>query len=195
MKGKRNVNRELIVMLGIFAAASWLMPSAAVAKSAAEERREIQQVSAETLKRLYELYPSARGPVESAAGYATFSNFGLKIFVMGSGRGKGVIVNNATGEKTYMKMVQVGGGVGIGAKKFRLVFVFQTTKALNDFVNKGWEFGGAAEGSAMWADQGAALEAAVSVMPGVWVYQITETGLAADAMIKGTKYYKDSALN
>jgi lipid-binding SYLF domain-containing protein len=195
MKDSRNAIRALTLMLGLFATASWLVPSAAVAKSAAEERKEIQQVSAQTLKRLYKLHPSARGVVESAAGYGTFSNFGLKIFVMGGGKGKGVIVNNASGEKTYMKMVQVGGGVGIGGKKFRLVFAFQTTRALNEFINKGWEFGGAAEGSAMWADQGAALETAISVMPGVWVYQITETGLAADAMVKGTKYYKDSALN
>ena len=36
---------------------------------------------------------------------------------------------------------------------------------------------------------------AISVMPGVWVYQLTDKGVALDAMVKGTKYYKDDDLN
>lgn len=28
-----------------------------------------------------------------------------------------------------------------------------------------------------------------------WVYQVTEKGLAAEVGLKGTKYYKDKALN
>ena len=44
----------------------------------------------------YKAQPSARKAVESAAGYAAFSNFGMKIFVAGGGSGKGVAVNNKT---------------------------------------------------------------------------------------------------
>jgi GGDEF domain-containing protein len=35
----------------------------------------------------------------------------------------------------------------------------------------------------------------MAVSPGVWLYQLTETGLALELTAKGTKYYKDDALN
>jgi len=94
-----------------------------------------------------------------------------------------------------MKMVEVQAGLGMGVKKFRVVFVFDTQKALNDFVNSGWEFGGQTTAAAKAGDQGAALTGAVSVAPGVWMYQLTDTGLAAEITGKGTKYYKDGDLN
>jgi hypothetical protein len=39
------------------------------------------------------------------------------------------------------------------------------------------------------------LAGAVSVMPGVWLYQMTDDGLALELTAKGTKYYRDDALN
>ena len=43
--------------------------------------------------------------------------------------------------------------------------------------------------------EGDYLAGAVSVAPGVWMYQLTDTGLAAEVTAKGTKYFKDSSLN
>jgi lipid-binding SYLF domain-containing protein len=163
--------------------------------SKAEKQKEVQKVSRETLARLYKAQPSAKKAVEGAAGYAVFSNFGMKILVAGGGSGSGIAVDNKTKKATYMKMVEVQAGLGMGVKKFRVVFVFDTQKALNDFVNSGWEFGGQTTAAAKAGDQGAALTGAVSVAPGVWMYQLTDTGLAAEITGKGTKYYKDSDLN
>ena len=160
-----------------------------------EKQNEVQKMSRETLARLYKAQPSAKTAVEGAAGYAVFSNFGMKIFVAGGGSGSGLAVDNKTKKATYMKMVEVQAGLGMGVKKFRVVFVFETQKALNDFVNSGWEFGGQTTAAAKAGDQGLALTGAVSVAPGVWMYQLTDTGLAAEITGKGTKYYKDSALN
>jgi len=167
----------------------------ALGASKAEKQKEVQKVSRETLARLYKAQPSAKKAVEGAAGYAVFSNFGMKIFVAGGGSGSGMAVDNKTKKATYMKMVEVQAGLGMGVKKFRVVFVFDTQKALNDFVNSGWEFGGQTTAAAKAGDQGAALTGAVSVAPGVWMYQLTDTGLAAEITGKGTKYYKDSDLN
>jgi lipid-binding SYLF domain-containing protein len=160
-----------------------------------DKQKEVQKVSRETLARLYKAQPSAKKAVEGAAGYAVFSNFGMKILVAGGGSGSGMAVDNKTKKMTYMKMVEVQAGLGMGVKKFRVVFVFDTQKALNDFVNSGWEFGGQTTAAAKSGDQGLALSGAVSVAPGVWMYQLTDTGLAAEITGKGTKYYKDSDLN
>ena len=119
----------------------------------------------------------------------------MKIFVAGGGSGKGIAVNNKTKALTYMKMAEIQAGIGLGVKKFQIVWVFETDKALSDFVNSGWEFGAQATAAAKSADKGSAYQGAVSVSPGVWLYQLTDAGLALELTAKGTKYYKDTDLN
>ena len=167
----------------------------AIAKSTDKERAEIRQDSQEILKRLYSVQPSARKLVESSAGYATFANFGTKILVVGGGAGKGIAVNRKTKAETFMKRVELQTGVGFGVKKFALVWVFSNQAALDKFVNSGWEFGGQATAAAEYGGDGAATQGALSVSPGVWLYQITDDGLALELTVKGTKYYKDDDLN
>jgi len=175
------------------------MPDLAFGKDTKEskdkDRAEIRKMTQETLSRLYKAQPSARKAVEGAAGYAVFSNFGMKIFVGGSGSGKGVAVNNKTKKDTFMKMFEVQAGLGMGIKKFRLVWVFENPKEFDAFINSGWELGAQANASAKTGSQGAALSGAMAVAPGVWVYQMTDDGLALELTAKGTKYYKDDNLN
>ena len=165
------------------------------AKKKEEARADIVKMSDATLSRLYKAQPQAKAAVAKAAGYAVFSNFGMKIFVAGSGTGKGVAVNNSTKKKTYMKMVEVQAGLGIGVKKFRLVWVFEKQKDLDAFINSGWELGGQTSAAAQASGQGAAFAGAMSVAPGIWLYQLTDDGLALELTAKGTKYYKDGDLN
>ena len=160
-----------------------------------QEREKVRSMASKNLSRLYEVRPSARAGIESAAGYGVFSNFGIKILVAGSGKGKGVVVNNRTKQETFMKMVEVQAGLGFGVKKFSVIFVYEQEQALNNFINQGWEFGGQATAAATIKDKGASFAGAVSVSPGVWMYQLTETGIAAEITGKGTKYYKDKKMN
>ena len=100
------------------------------AKEKDKERTDVRKASTSTLNALYTAVPASRKVVEASAGYATFSNFGMKILVAGSGSGKGD-----------------------------------------------------------------AYQGAISVSPGVWVYQLTDKGVALELTAKGTKYYKDDDLN
>ena len=165
------------------------------AKDKDKERAEVRKAADQALAAVYKLQPGARKAVESAAGYAAFSNFGVKVLVAGSGTGKGVAVDNRTKAVTYMKMGEVQAGLGFGVKKFHLVWVFENQQALQKFVNSGWEIGGQATASAKTGDKGAAYQGAVSVSPGVWLYQVSGDSLALELTAKGTKYYKDSDLN
>jgi lipid-binding SYLF domain-containing protein len=177
------------------ALAGALAPAASWAASKDEQRAEVRKVSKETLGRLYKVQPAAKQKVEKAAGYAVFSNFGMKILVAGGGKGEGVAVSNKTKKETFMKMAEMQAGLGFGVKKFRLVWVFDTAAAFDQFVNSGWEFGGQASAAAKTADQGSAMQGALSVAPGVWLYQLTDAGLALELTAKGTKYYRDDGLN
>ncbi|MGA7565241.1 MAG: hypothetical protein WBW53_04135, partial [Terriglobales bacterium] len=99
-----------------------------------QKQNDIRDMAHKTLQRLYEAQPKARLAVKGAAGYAVFSNLGVKILVAGSGMGKGIAVNNKTKRETFMKMLELQGGLGMGVKKFSVVFVFDNQKAFNSFV-------------------------------------------------------------
>ena len=171
-------------------------------KTEAEKQEEIKQEKAdirkmvnETLNRLYKLQPGAKSSISKSAGYAVFNNFGMKIFVAGSGSGKGILFDKKKNKEVFMKMFEAQAGLGIGVKKFSVVFVFDKQSNVDDFVNSGWEFGGQASAAAKMGEEGGAMQGAMSVSPGVWMYQLTDDGLALELTGKGTKYYKDDDLN
>ena len=166
-----------------------------VAKSKAEKQAEARKKADATLQRLYKAQPSAQAAIKKAAGYAVFNNGGAKILVAGAGKGKGLAVENATKKVTYMKMREIQAGLGMGVKKFSVIFVFETKDGLEKFINSGWEFGGQTTAAAKTGDGGGSLQGAVSVSPGVWMYQMTDKGLALELTGKGTKYSKDDDLN
>ena len=166
-----------------------------VAKSKEEKQAEARKKADATLQRLYKAKPSAQAAVNSAAGYAVFNSGGAKILVAGAGRGSGIAVDKGTKKVTYMKMREIQAGLGMGVKKFSTIFVFETKDALNKFINSGWEFGGQSTAAAKTGDGGGSLQGAVSVSPGVWMYQMTDKGLALELTGKGTKYFKDDDLN
>jgi lipid-binding SYLF domain-containing protein len=167
----------------------------ALADGKQDKQDKIKKTAKETLEELYKVQPSARKAIQASAGYAVFSNFGMKILVAGSGSGKGMAVDNKTNKITYMKMIEVQAGLGIGAKKFKLVWVFENKVDLDAFINSGWELGGQTSAAAQLNDQGKSLTGAMSVKPGVWLYQMIGDGLAVELTAKGTKYYKDDDLN
>jgi len=190
----RTVVQSLAICCAL-AGALALAPATSWAASKDEQRAEVRKISKETLARLYKVQPAAKQKVEKAAGYAVFSNFAMKILVAGSGKGEGVAVSNKTKKEVFMKMAELQAGLGFGVKKFRLVWVFDTPAALDKFVNSGWELGTQATAAAQTSGKGVAAAGALPVSEGVWLYQLTDDGLALELTAKGTKYYKDDELN
>jgi lipid-binding SYLF domain-containing protein len=161
-----------------------------------KKKSEVRKMAADSLKRLYKIQPAARDAVERSAGYAVFSNTGVKILVSGSGKGQGIAVNRKTKAETFMKMFELQAGLGFGVKKFKVIFLFDNEKALNHFIDSGWEFGGQTDAAAKSGEgKGASAAGAVSVSEGVWMYQLTDKGLALEITLKGSKYYKDDDMN
>ena len=173
----------------------WMAGTALAADSKEAQRAEIRKSSQSILNQLYKIQPSARKVVDASVGYAVFSNFGMKILFAGGGTGHGIAVDQATKKETFMKMLEVQAGLGMGIKKFKAVFIFQSKEALDAFINSGWEASAQTTMAAIDGDKGLALQGAISVSPGVWVYQITDQGLVLDATLKGTKYYRNDELN
>ena len=163
-------------------------------KTVAQQRQDILVKNQAILKQLYAAQPKAKDLIEKSAGYATFSNFGMKILIAGGGTGSGVVISKDK-KSVFMNMAEVQAGLGIGIKSFQNIFVFQTDAAMNDFVNSGWTFGGQVTAAAKYEKDGDAYQDATVVAPGVLMYQLTDSGLAAEITGKGTKYYKNTDLN
>lgn len=161
----------------------------------AKKIENINKMRQETLAILYKQKPTARNEINKGAGYAVFSNIGMNLLLLSTGNGYGVAHDNKTGKDIYMKMLSGGVGVGLGVKDFRGIFIFQNRKAFNYFVEHGWTGQAQADAAAKADDKGQAAAASYEVAPGVKLYQLTKNGIAVQATIQGTKYWKDDELN
>ena len=199
MKIHRLAPTLLALVIGVFclnnAAFAQFSNPFGPSKTVAQQRQEILKKNEDILQALYKVQPKAKELIEKSEGYATFSNFGMKILIAGGGTGSGVVIQKDGIKPVYMNMAEVQAGLGLGIKSFQNIFVFQTKAALNDFVNSGWTFGGQVTAAAKYENNGDAYQDAVAVAPGVLMYQLTDSGLAAEITGKGTKYYKNTDLN
>src|SRR5262249_53878794 len=103
----------------------------------AEQQAAIRKETQVTLAKLYKASPGAKQAISKAAGYAAFDNFGMNLLLLSTAHGKGIAVAKAAKNETFMKVLSVGAGLGVGAKDFRVVFVFETPRALDNFIHSG----------------------------------------------------------
>ncbi len=182
------------VALGLSGSAALFGPKGG---SVEEKRSAARKDRDEILAKVFAAYPDTKAKLKSAAGYGTFNNKNLNLFLLSSGHGYGMVTDKG-GKETFMAMASLGGGVGIGAKDLSVVFIFKTPEVMRKFVESGWQFGGEADATAKVGDKGAAAskEAAADTAANVFeIYQLTDTGVALQATVAGTKYWKDADLN
>lgn len=168
--------------------------STTVGNTRAEKRQAILNMKNEVLADLYKIKPDVKAQIANSPGYAVFSNANVYLIFASVGGGHGVVTDNRTGKHTFMKMGEVGVGLGLGLKDFRGVFVFHNAETMNRFVEQGWDFGAQADAAAKASDMGKAVGGELSV-DNITIYQLTESGLALQVTVKGTKYWKDDDLN
>ena len=157
-----------------------------------ERRQAIQDMRQEVLTELYSRKPDTRAQIASASGYAVFSNANINLLLASFGGGIGVV--RANGSDTYMRMGEVGIGIGAGVKDFRAIFVFHNNDALERFMGVGISVGRQADAAAKAGDLGGSVSGE-AILDNVTVYQLTQSGLALQATIKGTRYWQDTDLN
>jgi lipid-binding SYLF domain-containing protein len=160
-----------------------------------EAKKERQKTNSETLIKLYKYAPKAKEMIANSYGYATFTNIGVNLIILSAEGGKGMAYNNKTGEIIYLNMGSGGVGFGLGVKDFKAIFLFENKEVFDSFVNSGWEANAQADAAAKAGEHGGAINAAITIAPGVRLYKLTENGLAFQATIQGTKYWKDGDLN
>lgn len=187
------MNLSKIVPLG--ALALTLTTTGAFAATKAEKQAEVRKVAASSLQEFYKSDPKLKSQVEKAPGYAVFSTFGISFLIGGAG-GKGLVHDNKTRKDVFMHLAQASAGVQAGLAQSRTLIIFKTAEAMNNFVSKGWEFGGGGVGGAAVDDKGLpGGGSGENLISDALYYTLTRNGLQGGGAVAGTKVWKDDELN
>ena len=185
-------------------------------KTMLEKQQYVREMRGGTLALLYHFRPGLEERIRDAAGYGVFSNVNIHLLLLSTGHGYGVVVDNSDDTETFMRMAEVGAGVGAGLKDLRAVFVFPTEEVMETFTNKGWSFAGQAQAVAKADEIGAGVGASADVSRsgasgsiagessttragtysrGIEIYRLTKSGVALHATLAGTRYWRDKKLS
>ena len=166
------------------------------ASASPEERRaKLLQMRDATLYDMYEIRPGVRDEVQRAVGYAVFDASQVNVVLFVGGLGGGVLVDNATGKETFMKMTRAGTGPGVGYKSFRQLLVFKDRGLFDTFKTLGADVGASADATMKIGGKGMAIDPNTSFNPLLSVYQITDRGALLQANWGGVAYLPDANLN
>ena len=187
--------RKKFIQLLLFVLVLMTASTVAAKETPDQLRAKLNNMSEQVLARMYEKYPSSRAAVQNSYAYCTISASGIKWGFWGDDHGRGVAVNNDTGQRIYVKMSEITVGINFGAKEYDLLFVIANKAAWDRFISGNIKFG--SEVSAQVSDgvSGGTFANATVVANGVWVYQLDKKGLAVELSLKGARISPYKTLN
>jgi lipid-binding SYLF domain-containing protein len=163
-------------------------PSAAAGLTplSAEQKRDLAEGHADTLRRLYAISPSSRQLVEDAAGVLVFPRALSAGLVVGGEIGNGQLMVKGR-HAGYYRTTSASVGLQAGAQSKALVFLFTTPDALRRFQDsQGWSVG--ADASVALLKIGANGEIDInSARAPIVAFALTNMGLMANLTVEGTK--------
>jgi lipid-binding SYLF domain-containing protein len=172
-----------------------LAAGGALAQTEKEKKQaEIKKVTTASLEKFYKADPKLKEAVAKSPGYAVFTTYGLS-FIIGGAGGKGLVHDMKTKKDTFMEMAQASAGLQIGAAESETLIIFKSPKAMGQFVDSGWEFGGGGAVQAGAAGKSVGGAGGENVIADASYYTLTKNGLQAGGALAGTKFWKDKDLN
>ena len=188
--------RKRFIQFILFALVLMTASTVLAAKQTPEQQRaKLNEMSGQVLERMYQKYPSAERAMQKVYGYCTISASSIKWGFWGDDHGRGVAVNNETGQRIYMKMKEVSLGVNFGAKEYDLLFVILNKEAWDRFISGNIKFGTEVSAQAYDGITGDTFADATIIANGVWVYQLDKKGLAVELTFKGARISPYRTLN
>ena len=190
-------NAAALLLACVVAVPAFAENDAVSPAEAAKERKAILAMRDATLKRLYKVKPSVRNEIAKAEGYAVFDANQANVILLVAGNGDGVLVDNATGQNTFMTMKRLGTGPGLGFKKYKQVLVLKSRKLVDTFKTVGADVSASGDATIKLSEhqEGKGADHVVSLDPMVSVYQLTDRGVLLQANWGGMAYLPNAALN
>jgi len=145
-------------------------------------------MSDRTIATLLETQAEASELLEQCLGYAVIKMQVTKIPVFGAGGGYGVVKDERTGVRSYIKVSRFELGGGLGAQVYKVVIFFSDEKLLARTIAGAWHFDAGAEAGA----GDTAIEGNMNTgEEGYRAFKIAESGAAATVTVRiacGTPY-------
>ncbi len=160
-----------------------------------ETRKHLLSMSDDTLKELYQKYPDLKQKIDSAYGYGVFEGQAVNLILYVAGNGLGVVYDNKTKTPIFMNAVRAGTGPGVGYKSMHGILIFDNKTVFDQFTNIGLQMSASGDAMLKVAGKGAGDGKAISLIPGVTMYQMVNNGLVLQANWGATEFLKDPNLN
>jgi len=153
--------------------------------STEEKLAYFEGLERETLARLVKEEPKTEAELAQAVGYAVIEKKVVKVPMIGAGGGAGVVVEKASGKKSYLRVPQLQFGLGWGGRAEKVILIFQDLEKLRDLANGTWKAGIEAEAAAKAGNVGAAGGGGTGdlMKEGFTTYVLTDAGVSATATI------------
>jgi hypothetical protein len=177
-----------LVMSGLFLQTACLSPAGeTVDAQRASAMKMHDRVLAQTTKR----FPELQGQIDQAAGYAVFDTGVIKILIVGTASGYGVVVDQKAGTRTIVDDFVIALGPGIELSNTVGVAVLHTPEA----VEAGeWDFGADASIGFQIGSFGGDTSA-IAMHEGSTMYRDMNNGIQLHASVFWAKIAEDEELN
>lgn len=151
-----------------------------------EERDTVETMAEQTVTELCAEHSDLPGKLEASPGRMVLDVRLVKIPVLGGGRGKGMVIDHRTGDKTFIKATRIELGGGWGARSYKMLLVFEDEQVLERVQRGTWTFALGAEATAGKASvEGSSSD--VNQDAGYEVYTMTDGGASATYTLRAVR--------
>jgi hypothetical protein len=172
------VARFALLAVAAAAAAGCVSPNG---ETPEEQRADIRAMREESLSQAYAKWPELKDSVAKSVGYAVVNNGIIKILLIGTAKGYGVVTDNS-GKETFVNDFVIAFGPGIEVGSSRGIVVFHDPVAMKAFCDGQWDFGADADAVFKFGDFGGALIANDQGGP-VETYRVFQNGVGLHASV------------
>lgn len=176
--GSRLISGLLITALGIA-----FLAACSTAPKSAYDRSDLKQDANTALSLARASNSGFDAIIQSAPGYAVFPSVGKGGAVVGGAYGRGIVYKNGT-QVGYTDLSQATVGLQLGGQAYTEILVFETTNALDKFLQGNYEFSSQATAVALQSGEGTNAK----FEDGVAVFTMDEAGLMFEAGVGGQKF-------
>ena len=157
--------------------------------TAQEKRDFLEELEERTLAELVDKQPEVQAELDKSVGHAVFSKRMAKVPLVGAGDGIGVVYDEKTGERTYLKVSRLDVGGGLGVRDYRLVVLFFDESKLKKLASGKLEVGAGVEAGAGETEVGTgAGGVGGSHKETHAIYQLSNEGVSATFTVRLIRY-------
>jgi lipid-binding SYLF domain-containing protein len=175
---------RLLTGMGVLSLSLALFAGCANQEVSEPDVATIEEKARAALATIEEKSPGFMDRLEAAPGYVVIGMAETKVPGVGTGLGYGLIVDNLRGEHSYIRITQLEVGAGLGAKRSKIIVVFDDEALLRRMIKGGLRFESSADITVVEGDSEASKTLTRKEGKGYEVYRLTESGAVATVTVR-----------